>query len=100
VDRSRTLLACLARIGIVAIAVVAATALQWPTNAEMPGNPFLFYFVVVVVTATALGRRPGFFAVAATSIASMLRTAVFIQGELCDRLACHRDLRGNGRSKR
>ena len=62
----------LARVGIVTIAVAAATALQLPVGADFPGEPFLLYFVAVVASASVLGRTAGFVAVAETSIASML----------------------------
>jgi K+-sensing histidine kinase KdpD len=59
-------------IGIATIAVAAATALQLPAEIAIPGKPFLLYFAVVVVSASVLGRIPGYVAVAATSIASAL----------------------------
>src|SRR5258706_13540068 len=62
----------LARVGIVTIAVAAATALQLPVGADFPGEPFLLYFVAVVASASVLGRTAGFVAVAETSMASML----------------------------
>jgi PAS domain S-box-containing protein len=62
----------LARIGIATIVVAAATALQLPVDADIPGKPFLLYFVAVVASASALGRAAGFVAVAETTIASLL----------------------------
>ncbi len=62
----------LARIGIATTAVAAATALQLPAEANVPGEPFLLYYVIVVVSAGAFGRIPGFVAVAETAIASVL----------------------------
>jgi len=62
----------LVRIGIATIAVAAVTALQLPVEIEIPGEPFLLYFVVVVVSASILGRTPGLFAVVESSIASVL----------------------------
>jgi PAS domain S-box-containing protein len=62
----------LARIGIVTIAVAAATALQLPVAANFPGEPFLLYFVAVVASASVLGRAAGFVAVAETSVASLI----------------------------
>jgi PAS domain S-box-containing protein len=59
------------RVGIATIAVAAATALQMPVGA-FPGEPFLLYFVAVVVSAGVLGRAAGFVAVAETSIVSLL----------------------------
>jgi PAS domain S-box-containing protein len=58
------------RIGIAVTAVAATTVLQ--LAAHFPGEPFLLYFVAVVGSASALGRTPGFVAVAGTSIASLL----------------------------
>src|SRR5215471_15226423 len=60
------------RIGIATIAVAAVTALQLPVEIEIPGEPFLLYFVVVVVSASVLGRIPGLFAVVESGIASVL----------------------------
>src|SRR5258708_3414556 len=62
----------LVRVGIVTIAVAAATALQLPVEAAVPGGPFLLYFVGVVLSASVLGRVAGFFAVAESAIASAL----------------------------
>jgi PAS domain S-box-containing protein len=61
----------LARIGIATIVVAAATALQLPVDADIPGKPFLLYFVAVA-SAAPLGRTAGFVAVAETTIASLL----------------------------
>jgi PAS domain S-box-containing protein len=54
------------------IAVAAATALQLPFERATPGEPFLYYFATVVVSATALGRTPGYLAAVETGIASTL----------------------------
>ena len=62
----------LGRIGIATIVVAAATALQLPVEADIPGEPFLLYFVAVAASASALGRAAGFVAVAETTIASLL----------------------------
>jgi PAS domain S-box-containing protein len=61
----------LARIGIATIIVAAATALQLPVGADIPGKPFLLYFVAVVAAASALGRAAGFVAVVCTTVASL-----------------------------
>jgi len=61
----------LVRIGIATLAVAAATALQLPVEIEVPGEPFLLNFIVVVLSAVIFGRTPGFFAVAETSLASL-----------------------------
>src|SRR5947209_6754082 len=42
------------------------------TDRERDTEPFLLNFIVVVVSAVVFGRAPGFFTVAATSIASLL----------------------------
>jgi PAS domain S-box-containing protein len=62
----------LVRIGIATILVAAATAFQLPIGADIPGKPFLLYFVAVVTSASALGRMAGFVAAAETTIASLL----------------------------
>ena len=62
----------LVRIGIATIAVAAATALQLPVEIEVPGEPFLLNFIVVVVSAVVFGRTPGFVTVAETTLASLL----------------------------
>jgi PAS domain S-box-containing protein len=62
----------LIRVGIPTVAVAAATALQLPAEVDLPGEPFLLYFVIVLVSAGVFGRTPGFVAVAATTIASVL----------------------------
>jgi PAS domain S-box-containing protein len=63
----------LVRIGIATIVVAAAAALQLlPVGIEMPGEPFLLNFIAVVVSASVLGRTPGFFAAAESSIAAFL----------------------------
>src|SRR5262249_10393115 len=60
------------RIGIVTIAVAAATAIQLPVEIEVPGEPFLLHFIVVALSAIFLGRSAGFFAAAATTLTSLL----------------------------
>jgi PAS domain S-box-containing protein len=56
----------LVRIGLATIAVAAATVWQ------LPGEPFMLYFLAVVASASVLGRTAGFVAVAASTIASLL----------------------------
>jgi hypothetical protein len=89
------------RIGIATIAVAAATALQMPVGA-FPGEPFLLYFAVVVVSAGVLGRAAGFVAVAETSIVSLLyhEPVLLIESGPSNRPACNRDLRGARSSER
>jgi PAS domain S-box-containing protein len=60
------------RIGIAAAGVAAATALQLPVEINLPGQPFLLYFVAVAATVSILGRTPGFVAVALSTLASLL----------------------------
>jgi PAS domain S-box-containing protein len=62
----------LVRVGLATIAVVATSALQLLIDVEIPGEPFLLYFVAVVASAGLLGRTAGFVAVAETTIASAL----------------------------
>jgi PAS domain S-box-containing protein len=62
----------LVRIGLATIVVAVATALQLPVEADIPGKPFLLYFVAVVASASALGRTAGFVAMVETSFASLL----------------------------
>src|SRR5258708_35471738 len=62
----------LARIGIATTAVAAATALQLPAEANVPGEPFLLYYVIVVVSAGGFGRLPGLVAGGGTAHPSVL----------------------------
>jgi len=62
----------LVRIGIATAGVVAATAVQLPAEINLPGQPFLLYFVAVVAVAIVLGRMAGFVAVAESTAASLL----------------------------
>src|SRR5579871_4196681 len=62
----------LIRIGLATIAVAAVTGAQLPFERGVPGEPFLGYFAAVVVSASALGRMPGYVAVVETSIAALL----------------------------
>jgi PAS domain S-box-containing protein len=60
------------RLGIATAGVAAATALQLQAEINLPGQPFLLYFVAVVATASILGRTAGFVAVAESTLASLL----------------------------
>jgi PAS domain S-box-containing protein len=62
----------LLRIAIATIAVALVTALQLPVEIEVPGEPFLLYFIVVALTSIFLGRAAGFFTAGATTMASVL----------------------------
>jgi PAS domain S-box-containing protein len=62
----------LLRIGIATACVVAATAVQLPAEINLPGQPFLLYFVAAVAIASVLGRMAGFVAVAESTVASLL----------------------------
>jgi len=59
-------------VGIATAAVAAVTVLQLPLEADVPGEPFLLYFVVAVASAAAFGRIPGFVTVAVTAVTSIL----------------------------
>jgi PAS domain S-box-containing protein len=52
--------------------VAAATGLQLPVLVNIPGRPFLLYFVAVVASASVLGRTAGFAAVAESALAALL----------------------------
>jgi PAS domain S-box-containing protein len=60
------------RIGIATACVAAATGLQLPILVNIPGRPFLLYFVAVVASASVLGRTAGFAAVAESALAALL----------------------------
>jgi PAS domain S-box-containing protein len=60
------------RIGIATACVAAATGLQLPVLINVPGRPFLIYFVAVVASASVLGRTAGFVAVAESTLAALL----------------------------
>jgi PAS domain S-box-containing protein len=62
----------LTRIGIATLCVAATTILQLPVEVDFPGQPFLFYFIAVVASASVLGRTAGFAAAAETTMASLL----------------------------
>jgi PAS domain S-box-containing protein len=62
----------LVRILIATIAVAMSTALQLPVEIEVPGEPFLLYFILVLLTSIFLGRAAGFFTAGATAMASAL----------------------------
>jgi PAS domain S-box-containing protein len=62
----------LIRILIATIAVAVATAFQLPVEIEVPGEPFLLYFIVVVLASIFLDRAPGFFTAGSTAVASVL----------------------------
>src|SRR5262245_17276976 len=59
------------RVGIVSLAVVGAYLFQIPIATDVPGEPFLLFFAVVVGCTLAFGWAIGFFAVALTSILSL-----------------------------
>jgi hypothetical protein len=44
----------LIRVGIATAVVAAVTAFQLPLEADVPGEPFLLYFIVAVASAAAL----------------------------------------------
>jgi K+-sensing histidine kinase KdpD len=59
------------RIGITTAAVAAVTALQLPVDVDVPGEPFLLYVIVVVLSTGVFGLTPGFVAVAESTFASI-----------------------------
>jgi PAS domain S-box-containing protein len=62
----------LTRVGIATAVVAVVTAFQLPLEADVPGEPFLLYFIVAVASAAAFGRIPGFVTVAETAVTSVL----------------------------
>ena len=56
-----------ARVAIGSVAVVGAYLFQIPVSTDVPGEPFLLFFAVVVGCALAFGRPIGFLAVATAS---------------------------------
>jgi two-component sensor histidine kinase len=59
------------RIAITGSVLSGAYLFQVPFQTEVPGEPFLLFFAVVVACTLAFGRTTGFFAVAASSILSL-----------------------------
>jgi two-component sensor histidine kinase len=61
-----------ARIAITAAAVVATHLLQIPLEQDIPGEPFLLFFLVVTGVTLAFGAGAGFVGVAMTTVLSVL----------------------------
>ena len=59
------------RIGITAIVLGAVFAFQIPLETEVPGEPFLLFFIVVIASAMAFGQPIGFLACGASTFLSL-----------------------------
>jgi two-component sensor histidine kinase len=59
------------RVAITLTAIAAACLLQLPLEREVPGEPFLLFFLVVVVSTLAFGARVGFLAVGLSTLLSV-----------------------------
>jgi two-component system, sensor histidine kinase PdtaS len=59
------------RVAIASLAVVGSYLFQIPIATDVPGEPFLLFFAVVVGCTLAFGRTIGFFSVALTSFLSL-----------------------------
>jgi two-component sensor histidine kinase len=60
------------RVTITAAAVVATHLVQIPLEQDIPGEPFLLFFLVVIGATLAFGARAGFVGVAMTTVLSLL----------------------------
>src|SRR5215467_8214060 len=56
------------RLLVTGAAVGLVCAFQLPLEPDVPGDPFLLFFIVVIATAFAFGERVGFVAVGLTSL--------------------------------
>lgn len=59
------------RAAITSSAIGGAYLFQIPIEVEVPGEPFLLFFVIVVACALSFGRWIGFFAVVLSSVLSL-----------------------------
>jgi two-component sensor histidine kinase len=59
------------RVAITGFAIGAAYFFQIPIETEVPGEPFLLFFAILVGCTLAFGRATGFIAVAASSLLSL-----------------------------
>src|SRR5262249_486258 len=59
------------RISVSGLAVAAAYAFQIPIEREVPGEPFLLFYITVIVSTLAFGKLPGFLACAASTVLSV-----------------------------
>lgn len=57
---------------LTASAVGIATIVELPESFNAPGKPFLLYFIISTLCALAFGHRFGLFAIAASSVQSVL----------------------------
>jgi two-component sensor histidine kinase len=60
------------RIAITGFVLCGVYFVQIPFESEVPGEPFLLFFAVLVAATIAFGRTAGFFAAAASSMLSLL----------------------------
>jgi two-component system, sensor histidine kinase PdtaS len=58
------------RLGLAAIILGAAYAFQIPLEREVPGEPFLLFFIIVIISALAFGEYVGFLACGASAALS------------------------------
>jgi two-component system, sensor histidine kinase PdtaS len=58
------------RVGVCAGALAAAYAFQIPLEREVPGEPFLLFFILVVASALAFGEPIGFLACGLSTVLS------------------------------
>jgi len=59
------------RAGVSAVGLGAAFAFQIPLEREVPGEPFLLFFILVATTALAFGERIGFLACGLSTVLSL-----------------------------
>jgi two-component sensor histidine kinase len=59
------------RVAITGFALCAAYIFQIPLETQVPGEPFLLFFAVLIACTLVFGRNSGFVAVAASSILSL-----------------------------
>jgi two-component sensor histidine kinase len=65
------------RLALTTIALTAAYAFQIPLETEVPGEPFLLFFLVVVATTLAFGEGVGLFG---TALSTFLSASFFEPG--------------------
>jgi two-component sensor histidine kinase len=58
------------RLGVCAVALGAAFAFQIPLEREVPGEPFLLFFILVIASALAFGESIGFLACGLSTVLS------------------------------
>lgn len=67
------------RLGLTTLALTAAYAFQIPLETDVPGEPFLLFFLVVVAATLAFGEGVGLFA---TALSTLLSVFFFEPGTL------------------